>query len=108
LLIATATADEPARRKKLVECINTEMDKENTEKDFKLRPDELKNLKEIVDKEVMKEPLKPHTKEEQEKVLKEIEVSAKKDLPGVPTPTVDKMMMRLKELGMHCAKEASN
>lgn len=103
VLIATTTADEASRRKKLIQCVNKEMDKENAE--FKLREDELKTLKEIVDSEAMKEPLKPQTVDEQKKILKDIEHEAKKKMPNVSADTVDKMMNKLKEKAMHCTKE---
>lgn len=103
VLVATATADDASQHQKLVECINAEMDKDN--KEWKLKDDELKKLKDIVDKVAMKEPLKPHNDKEQKNILKEIEDAAKRELPNVKTETIDSMMMKLKEHAMHCKNE---
>ncbi|BAE62955.1 hypothetical protein F9C07_2234720 [Aspergillus flavus] len=103
VLIATTAADEITKRKRLIECANKELDKENA--GWKLQGDELEKLKKIIDDEVLKEPLKSHTAEEQAKVLKEIEDAGKKDLPKVSVKQLDKIMAKLKEHSMHCAKE---
>ncbi|GGU62172.1 hypothetical protein GCM10010211_29000 [Streptomyces albospinus] len=101
-----ATADGTARRKELCRCVNKEMEKENDARKGKgrhLTHEQLKKLERIVDDEIMKEPLKNYTEEEQKVILKKIEDAAKKDLKEVPTATIDKIMIELKEKAAHCA-----
>ena len=71
VLVATATVDETAQRKKLVDCINKVLVKENA--DYGHRDDELKKTTEIVDRVVMKEPVKSYIIEEQKQIFSEIE-----------------------------------
>ncbi|KAB8225337.1 hypothetical protein BDV33DRAFT_198716 [Aspergillus novoparasiticus] len=103
VLIATTAADEIAKGKKLVGCVNKEIEKENAE--WKLQNSELRKLKNIIDEEIMKEPLGKHVAEEQRKVLKDIDDAAEKEFPKVPTDTREAMMVKLKEHSMHCCKE---
>ncbi|KAJ5192685.1 hypothetical protein N7449_008827 [Penicillium cf. viridicatum] len=80
-----------AQRKKLVDCINKELVKENA--DYKLRDDELKKLTEIVDRVVMKEPVKLHITEEQKRILSESGDAVGKRLSAdVTNDTMQKIM----------------
>lgn len=49
----------------------------------------------IIDREINQKSLKAHNLKEQPIVLTEIEDAAKKELPGVPTRAMDKMMYSL-------------
>ncbi|MGD3112082.1 hypothetical protein [Streptomyces sp. YGL11-2] len=98
-----ATADGGSKRKKLTECVNKELEQQN--KEWKLSAVDLKKFTKIVDDEIAKEPLKKHTTEEQQRILKDIEEKAKRDLPKVPKEKIDKMLMTLTLHAMHCTKE---
>ncbi|PRP89948.1 hypothetical protein ENSA5_69490 [Enhygromyxa salina] len=101
-----ALADESALRKEIIQCINQGLDVNNTEnEDMHLTSLELKFFKDVVDKEVMKEPLKPHTEDEQKQFFKDIEDAAKKKLPEVPTEKIDKIMIELKKIAARCTQE---
>ena len=104
LLVTTATADDAARRKKLVECINKDMDTGN--RNWKLKPDDLNKLKKIVDDEIMRKPLRKPSSQEEKAIIEEIDHAAKKELPSVKLETVDQMINSLKEFGSHCASES--
>ncbi|MCP3165526.1 hypothetical protein [Myxococcus qinghaiensis] len=98
-----SAGDDTARRKKLVACVNKELTAEN--KEFKLKDAELKTLTMIVDREVMKEPLKKPSTEEQKATLKRIEGEAKAKLPKVDLKTIDKMMATLEAKAAHCSAD---
>lgn|GEM_PF-6585234 len=96
-----SAGDEAARRKKLVACVNKELMAEN--KEFKLNDAELKTLMEIVDSEVMKQPLKKPSEEERAATLSRIESEARKKLPKVSVDTIEKMMVTLNAKAAHCS-----
>ncbi|MFD6158702.1 hypothetical protein ACFWF7_01320 [Nocardia sp. NPDC060256] len=102
-LAPPAQADEASQRKNLTVCTLKELDKENSE--FQLKAQELSALKEIISNQIHKQPLRPHTSDEQAAILKEIEAEAKVKMPAVPTSTIDKMVIKLRDLALHCNTE---
>lgn len=96
-----------AQRKSPVNCINKELVKENA--DYKLRDDELKRIIEIVDRVVMKEPVKSHITEEQKQILWEIKDTMGKWLSAdVTNDTVQKIMRAITDQGVRCTKEVGS
>lgn len=104
-----SAADGTEQRKKVVTCLNAEMEKENTARrgDGHLTDVQLKALERIVDAEVMNGPLEKTSSDEQMKLLKRIENAARqdKDLQAVPTATIDKILIELREKGMYCESQ---
>ncbi|PRQ00569.1 hypothetical protein [Enhygromyxa salina] len=102
-----ASADDSARRKKIVECINKELEMNNSGcEGCRLTTKQLTILTKIVDAEIMKAPLKKPTPEEEQAILKKIEDAAKAQLGEVPTETLDKVMTEVKKSATRCTKEA--
>ncbi|MFG2909173.1 hypothetical protein ACGF13_29415 [Kitasatospora sp. NPDC048286] len=101
-----SAVDGKTQREKIVTCVNAEMEKENTARkgDGHLTDVQLKALQRIVDAEVMNGPLTKTSADEQKKLLKRIEDAAKKDkdLKDLPTATIDKILVELKEKGAYC------
>ena len=96
-----SAADDAAKKKKLVACVNKDITAANSE--WKLKAEDLKKFTSIIDREFMKEPLGVRP-DDQGKSLKEIETAAKRELPHVRTETIDKMAIALKEKAAHCTK----
>ncbi|KAK3824079.1 MAG: hypothetical protein J3R72DRAFT_458579 [Linnemannia gamsii] len=103
ILSVFVQADEAARRKFLKECIDKELKEEY--KELKLGDADFQTFIMIVNKQIDHVSLTDPPITEQKTHLKEIEEEVKKTMPKVPTETIDKMMVALKEKGMHCAKE---
>ncbi|NOK09163.1 hypothetical protein [Corallococcus exercitus] len=104
-LPAPASAkDETETRKKLVACINKDITAANAE--WKLSAGDLKKFTDIIDRELMKEPLAKKTSEEQMKIVSEIKDASHKELPHLKDDSIEKMIDTLKAKGMHCASLA--
>lgn len=103
ILSVFVQADDAAKRKFLKECIDKELEEEN--KEFKLGDADFKALTVMVNKQIDHSSLTDTPKAKQKAHLEEIEDEAKKTMPKVSTETIDKMMIKLKEKSMHCAKE---
>ncbi|XP_003741139.1 uncharacterized protein LOC100903829 [Galendromus occidentalis] len=104
LLFVVASADEDTVvRKSVVDCINKDILAANTES-WKLPEADIKIFTNIIDKEIMKEPLCKKTLQEQMKIIDEIHEATKKELPHVDQKTIDKMIDLLKIKGKHCTE----
>ncbi|KFZ17842.1 hypothetical protein V502_04384 [Pseudogymnoascus sp. VKM F-4520 (FW-2644)] len=99
LLIAVTAGGLDDKKPQIIACINKQLVEEN--KEFKLSEDNLKKLMEVVDDEIKKIPLTKKSKEEKQKIMKEMENAAKSKMPDVPTETVKKI---LTSLGAHAKK----
>ncbi|RKH05769.1 hypothetical protein D7V97_23490 [Corallococcus sp. CA053C] len=88
-----ASADEAVQRKEFIACMNRELTQINRE--FKISEAELKKLTVIVDKEISKDFHIKTTPAEQRKTAENIQAQAKKDIPELPTETINKMMKML-------------
>ncbi len=107
---APASADDgKAQREKVATCVNAEMEKENAARkgEGHLTAAQLRALERVVDAEVMNGPLGKTSAEEQQKLLKRIESAAKqdKDLKDIPTATIDRILLELKEKGAYCENQ---
>ncbi|GMU03915.1 hypothetical protein [Corallococcus caeni] len=101
-LPAPASAeDETETRKKLVACINKDIAAANAE--WKLPAADLKKFTDIIDRQIMKEPLGKKTPEEQAKVVNDIKDASHKELPNLESKTLEKMLQTLKAKGAHCS-----
>ncbi|RUO92667.1 hypothetical protein D7Y11_13530 [Corallococcus sp. AB018] len=72
---------------------------------WKLSSGDLKKFTDIIDREIMKEPLVKKSSEEQMRVIHEIENATRKEVPSLELKTVDKMIETLKAKGMHCSSQ---
>ncbi|WP_028646996.1 hypothetical protein [Nocardiopsis sp. CNT312] len=92
--------DTTETRKKFVECVNKDISKENAE--WKLPESELKKLKNIIDREIMKEDTLPKSQRDEQRIIENIENAAAKELPGVDRETLDEVVETLRASGQHC------
>ncbi|WP_126933895.1 hypothetical protein [Corallococcus sp. AB018] len=95
--------DDTAGKHKFIACINKEMVAANS--NWKLSSGDLKKFTDIIDREIMKEPLVKKSSEEQMRVIHEIENATRKEVPSLELKTVDKMIETLKAKGMHCSSQ---
>lgn len=96
--------DDTETRKKIVACINKDITAANSE--WKLASADLKKFTDIIDREIMKEPLVKKTPEEQRRILHQINDAARKELPSLSAETINKMLETLKTKAMHCVSLA--
>ncbi|NOK19312.1 hypothetical protein [Corallococcus carmarthensis] len=97
---ASAAADTEAR-KKLVACINKDITAANAE--WKLSAGDLKKFTDIIDRELMKEPLAKKTPEEQTKAVTNIRNASHQEMPHLEASTIDKMITTLRVKSAHCS-----
>ncbi|GAA4671529.1 hypothetical protein GCM10023347_26790 [Streptomyces chumphonensis] len=103
--MAAYADDGSETRKKVVNCINKEIVKENAT--WQLTESDLRTFTGIVDRVVMREPHKPVSAEEQEKILREVRFATYRELPHLDADTVDRMMQSLTTHGRHCVARTS-
>ncbi|MBN9687529.1 MULTISPECIES: hypothetical protein [unclassified Corallococcus] len=103
LMLSTPASaeDDTEARKKLVACINKDITAANSE--WKLPAADLKKFTNIIDREIMKEPLAKKTQEAQMKIIADIKDGSRKELPNLADTTIDKMIETLKVKGQHCS-----